>query len=119
MRLISPGARTIGRTSASDCTVLSGAGRSSSPGAGSRSWNIVHETLAGRGERLKGYRVAFEVFGRPETFDPVADPVVRIEAGRQRKKSPQQIERRLSSRQTTGVCLIPSCTVKRALAGDP
>lgn len=57
---------------------------------------IVHETLAGRGERLKGYRVAFAVFGRPETFDPVADPIMRIDAGRRREKSPQQIGRRLS-----------------------
>ena len=47
---------------------------------------IVHETLAGRGERLKGYSVALEVFDRPETFDPVADPIVRIEAGRLREK---------------------------------
>ena len=31
---------------------------------------IVNETLAGRGERLKGYNVALEVFDRPETFDP-------------------------------------------------
>ena len=43
-------------------------------------------TLAGRGERLKGYSIALEVFGRPETFDPVADPIVRIEAGRLREK---------------------------------
>jgi Tetratricopeptide repeat len=47
---------------------------------------IVHESLAGRGERLKGYSVALEVFDRPETFDPVADPIVRIEAGRLRDK---------------------------------
>jgi tetratricopeptide (TPR) repeat protein len=47
---------------------------------------IVHETLAGRGERLKGYSIALEVFGRPETFDPMADPIVRIEAGRLREK---------------------------------
>jgi tetratricopeptide (TPR) repeat protein len=47
---------------------------------------VVHETLAGRGERLKGYSVALEVFDRPETFDPVADPIVRIEAGRLREK---------------------------------
>ena len=30
---------------------------------------LVNETLAGRGERLKGYNVALEVFERPETFD--------------------------------------------------
>jgi hypothetical protein len=35
---------------------------------------IVHETLAGRSERLKGYSIALEVFGRPETFDPRPGP---------------------------------------------
>jgi TolB-like protein/Tfp pilus assembly protein PilF len=47
---------------------------------------IVNETLAGRGERLKGYNIAIEVFDRAETFDPVVDPVVRIEAARLRDK---------------------------------
>jgi len=47
---------------------------------------LVTETLAGRGARLKGYNIAREVFGRPETFDPVIDPIVRIEAGRLREK---------------------------------
>ena len=47
---------------------------------------IVNETLAGRGERLKGYNVALEVFDRPETFDPTVDPLVRIEAARLRDK---------------------------------
>ena len=47
---------------------------------------LVNETLAGRGERLKGYNVALEVFDRPETFDPTIDPLVRIEAARLREK---------------------------------
>ena len=47
---------------------------------------IVNETLAGRSERLKGYNVALEVFGRPDSFDPHIDPIVRIEAGRLRDK---------------------------------
>lgn len=47
---------------------------------------IVEETLAGRGDRLKAYTIAVEVFERPETFDPLVDPVVRIEAGRLRDK---------------------------------
>ena len=47
---------------------------------------LVNETLAGRGERLKAYNVALEVFDRPETFDPVTDPLVRIEAARLRDK---------------------------------
>ena len=47
---------------------------------------IVNEALAGRSERLKAYNVALEVFDRPETFDPVVDPLVRIEAARLRDK---------------------------------
>ena len=47
---------------------------------------IVNETLAGRGERLKGYNVALAVFDRPNTFDAALDPVVRIEAARLREK---------------------------------
>lgn len=47
---------------------------------------VVDETLAGRGEQLKGYTVAVEVFERPDSFDPALDPVVRIEAGRLRDK---------------------------------
>ena len=47
---------------------------------------LVNETLAGRSERLKGYNVALEVFDRPETFDPILDPIVRIEAARLREK---------------------------------
>ena len=47
---------------------------------------LVNETLAGRGERLKGYNVALEVFDRPETFDPTVDNLVRIEAARLREK---------------------------------
>jgi adenylate cyclase len=47
---------------------------------------IVNETLAGRGERLKGYNVARDVFDRSESFDPNVDPVVRIEAARLRDK---------------------------------
>lgn len=46
---------------------------------------VVEETLAGRGDRLKGYAIATRVFGRPDDFDPQADPVVRIEARRLRR----------------------------------
>ncbi len=47
---------------------------------------VVEETLAGRGDRLKGYSVGVEVFGRPADFDPAIDPIVRIEATRLRDK---------------------------------
>lgn len=46
---------------------------------------VVEETLAGRGDRLKGAVLAHEVFGRGADFDPQTDPVVRIEARRLRR----------------------------------
>ena len=45
---------------------------------------IVEETLAGRGERLKEFVVGVEVFGKPESFDPRNDPIVRVQARRLR-----------------------------------
>ena len=45
---------------------------------------VVEETLAGRGDRLKEYVIATEVFGRDESFDPQTSTIVRVEAGRLR-----------------------------------
>src|SRR5579864_4227896 len=45
---------------------------------------IVDETVAGRGERLKEFVVGVEVFGKPESFDPRNDPIVRVQARRLR-----------------------------------
>jgi adenylate cyclase len=47
---------------------------------------VVQETLAGREHQIKGYTVATRVFGRPDSFDANADPVVRIQAGRLRRR---------------------------------
>jgi len=47
---------------------------------------LVGETLAGAGARLKGYTIGVEVFGRPADFDPQIDPLVRVEAGRLRRR---------------------------------
>jgi len=47
---------------------------------------IVTEMLAGRGERLKAYTVAIDVFDREKSFDSAANPLVRIEASRLRDK---------------------------------
>jgi TolB-like protein len=46
---------------------------------------VVEETLAGRADRIRGYSIGTEVFGRDHTFDAQSDPVVRIEAGRLRR----------------------------------
>ena len=47
---------------------------------------VVEETLQGRGDRLKGYAIAIEVFGKPPEFDAQTDPLVRVEAGRLRRR---------------------------------
>jgi tetratricopeptide (TPR) repeat protein len=46
---------------------------------------IVETTLRGEGDRLKGYTIATEALGRGEDFNPEADPIVRVEAGRLRR----------------------------------
>lgn len=45
----------------------------------------VRETLEGRGPALKAYSVATGALGRPPTFDPQNDPIVRVEATRLRR----------------------------------
>ncbi len=47
---------------------------------------VVEETLQGRADRLKGYSIAIEVFGKPPEFDAQTDPLVRVEAGRLRRR---------------------------------
>ena len=46
---------------------------------------VVEETLAGRSDRIKAYNVALAVFDRSSDFDPLTDPIVRIEASRLRR----------------------------------
>jgi TolB-like protein len=49
----------------------------------------VEQTLAGAGPRLKGQWIAIEVFGRSADFDSQRDPLVRVEAGRLRRRLAQ------------------------------
>ena len=41
--------------------------------------------MRGEAQRIKGYTIAVEALGRGESFDPQADPIVRVEAGRLRR----------------------------------
>ncbi len=47
---------------------------------------IVERTLAGEEDGIKEYLIGVDVFRRSQDYDPKDDPVVRIEAGRLRKK---------------------------------
>jgi TolB-like protein len=46
---------------------------------------VVEETLEGRADRIKAYNIALGAFDRSEDFDPLTDPIVRIEASRLRR----------------------------------
>jgi adenylate cyclase len=46
---------------------------------------VVDETLAGRSDRIKAYNIALTAFDRGSDFDPLTDPIVRIEASRLRR----------------------------------
>ncbi|WP_156510375.1 hypothetical protein [Labrenzia sp. OB1] len=43
-------------------------------------------TLKHGRDSLKGYTIAVEALGRPEEFNPVTDPIVRVEAARLRRR---------------------------------
>jgi adenylate cyclase len=47
---------------------------------------VVEQSFAGAADRLKGYTIAIEVFRRPPDFDAQSDPLVRVEAGRLRRR---------------------------------
>jgi tetratricopeptide (TPR) repeat protein len=46
---------------------------------------VVEAVLRGEGSRIKGYTIGVEALGRPQSFDPLIDPIVRVEATRLRR----------------------------------
>ena len=57
----------------------------SSPQLGNILRFVVEATLEGRSDAIKGYTIAVEALGRDASFDPQADPIVRVEATRLRR----------------------------------
>ncbi|MEZ5873170.1 MAG: hypothetical protein R3D32_15265 [Nitratireductor sp.] len=53
---------------------------------------VVEEELAGRGDRLKAFTIAVDVFGKDASFDAGTDPLVRVHAGRVRELLDQYYE---------------------------
>lgn len=58
---------------------------------------VVQETLAGNEHELKAYTIATSVFNRDKNFDPLLDPVVRVEASKLRSKLENYYLRRQDS----------------------
>ncbi|RCW82598.1 hypothetical protein [Phyllobacterium bourgognense] len=53
---------------------------------------VASEMFEGRAAAVKAYTIAVDVFGRPCSFDPTTDPIVRIEATRLRASLAQYYE---------------------------
>ncbi len=47
---------------------------------------VVTKTIENRTSEIKGYTIAVEALGRDSSFDPVSDPIVRVEAARLRRR---------------------------------
>lgn len=47
--------------------------------------HLVEQTVAGQADRLKGYAIALDVFGRDQDFDASSDSIVRVQMTRLRK----------------------------------
>jgi hypothetical protein len=47
---------------------------------------VVDQTIAGEADRLKEYAVGVEVFDRDASYDTRLDSIVRVEAGRLRRR---------------------------------
>ena len=66
--------------------------------------HIVEAKLRGEGESIKAYSIAVDVFGRPASFDPQADPIVRVQARRLRGLL-QEFERQRLGKSSTRITL--------------
>jgi len=47
---------------------------------------LATKTLAGEADRLKEYTIGLEAFGKPDSYDPKQDSIVRLQIGRLRQK---------------------------------
>jgi hypothetical protein len=47
---------------------------------------LAEKSLAGEADRLKEYTIGIEAFGKPESYDPKQDSIVRLQASRLRQK---------------------------------
>lgn len=47
---------------------------------------VVEKTVGGHSEEIKEYTIAVEVFGKPESFDPRLDTIVRVQGSKLRAK---------------------------------
>src|SRR6185369_2298868 len=47
---------------------------------------LADKTISGEADRLKEYTIGLEAFGKPDSYDPRHDSIVRLQIGRLRQK---------------------------------
>src|SRR5579863_6663512 len=47
---------------------------------------LAEKAISGEADRLKEYTIALDAFGKPPTYDPKHDSIVRLQVGRLRQK---------------------------------
>src|ERR1051326_6610022 len=47
---------------------------------------LADKTIQGEADRLKEYTIGLEAFGKPDSYDPRHDSIVRLQVGRLRQK---------------------------------
>src|SRR5579862_6985507 len=47
---------------------------------------LVDKAVAGEADQLKEYSIGVDAFGKPESYDPRSDAIVRLQVGRLRQK---------------------------------
>src|SRR6478672_3766254 len=47
---------------------------------------LADKTIKGEADRLKEYTIGLEAFGKPDSYDPRHDSIVRLQVGRLRQK---------------------------------
>src|ERR1019366_9358401 len=47
---------------------------------------LAEKSIKGKADRLKEYTIGLEAFGKPPTYDPKHDSIVRLQVGRLRQK---------------------------------
>ncbi len=91
---------------------------------------VVEQELNGASSELKERTIAIDVFGRDPSYDPGADPVVRISAGEVRKRlaqyyqeatdpDPLRIELPVGSYRPEFIAVIPASPVSSLLPAQP
>ena len=81
---------------------------------------VVEAVLQGKSDRIKGYTIGVEVLRRDPSFDPQADPIVRVEATRLRRTIERYYAGPGADDSIVSICrAVPTCRPSVAARSKP